>query len=151
MNKVTPRCREIRIFMYVLTGKVQIFWEVQKNSSFAMTLLCNFFLRREIFSNFEAFSQYMNFIWISKPDETRHHEPIVVKTRFLIQFTSLTSVTKIKHSDFEMKIQVISHHALYFQYQMIDFWKVIKKKRTVWSYSQNSLFQQGVSFILYES
>ena len=50
-----------------------------------------------------------------------------------------------------MKIQVISHHALYFQYQMIDFWKVIKNKRTVWSYSQNSLFQQGVSFILYES
>ena len=98
-----------------------------------------------------AFSQYIDFIWISKPDETRHHEPIVEKTRFLIQFTSLTSVTKIKHSDFEMKIQVISHHALYFQYQMIDFWKVIKNKRTVWSYSQNSLFQQGVSFILYES
>ena len=122
-----------------------------KKNSFAMTLLCNFFLRREIFSNFAAFSQYMNFIWISKPDETRHHEPIVEKTRFLIQFTSLTSVTKIKHSDFEMKIQVISHHALYFQYQMIDFWKVIKNKRTVWSYSQNSLFQQGVSFILYES
>ena len=31
-NKVTPRCHEIRIFMYVLTGKVvQIFWEVHKN------------------------------------------------------------------------------------------------------------------------
>ena len=31
-NKVTPRCHEIRIFLYVLTGKiVQIFWEVHKN------------------------------------------------------------------------------------------------------------------------
>ena len=120
-NKVTPRCHEIRIFMYVLTGKVvQIFWEVHKNlkkiSPFAMTLLCNFKKRWEIFSNFVAFSQYMNFIWISKPDETRHHEPIVVKTRFLIQFTSLTSVTKIKNSAFEMKIQVSSHHSIYFQY-----------------------------------
>ena len=43
-----------------------------------MTLLCNFKKRWDIFSNFVAFSQYMNFIWISKPDETRHHEPIVV-------------------------------------------------------------------------
>ena len=142
--------------MYLLTGKVQIFWEVHENlKKNHPPLLWRYYLickkGERFFSNFVAFSQYIDFIWISKPDETRHHESIVEKTRFLIQFTSLTSVTKIKHSDFEMKIQVISHHALYFQYQMIDFWKVIKNKRTVWSYSQNSLFQQGVSFILYES